>query len=233
MTVHIAAGKMTGSWGYESIFECEKFSRSLSSMHSIVTWTWNLSIKDPIVLFRNECVSIPFILMITSFGLTPLFSAGPWLLRVFGYKNIGGCTLDLETADIWGSICTVGLLFVFLVRKSNKCLNGGFVVVSDLLYVYSKILQAPTEQTKYTCNCMPVTIFQSDVFPQFRTHKRELEHEGVRMGRRLDRMIGKVPARQATRFCSDRQKSVSIIPDYQFRVDEELAGCSTLDSRII
>ena len=144
---------------------------------------------------------------------------------------MGGCTLDLETADIWGSIYTVGLLFVFLVRKSNKCLNGGFVVVSDLLYVYSKILQAPTEQTKYTCNCMPVTIFQSDVFPQFRTHKRELEHEGVRMGRRLDRMIGKVPARQATRFCSDRQKSVSIIPDYLF--DEDTAGCSTLDSRII
>ena len=48
------------------------------------------------------------------------------------------------------SVCIYcGSIIRFLVRKLNKCLNCGFVVVSDLLYVYSKILQIPAEQTVY------------------------------------------------------------------------------------
>ena len=47
-------------------------------------------------------------------------------------------------------ICTdCDSIIRFLVRKLNKCLNCGFVVVSDLLYVYSKILEIPAEQTVY------------------------------------------------------------------------------------
>ena len=111
---------------------------------------------------------------------------------------------------------------IFLVRKLNKCLNCGFVVVSDLLYVYSKILQIPTEQT------ISVTP-RSDVSPNpddpnqpgvlNNKIKRvwlksgntsykllKLEHEEPEITRRMDRMIEQVPARQAARFCSDRQK---------------------------
>ena len=94
---------------------------------------------------------------------------------------------------------------IFLVRKLNKCLNCGFVVVSDLLYVYSKILQTPTEQT------ISVTP-RSDVSPnpddpggpgalnnkikrvRFNSGNTsykllKLEHEEPRITRRMDRMI--------------------------------------------
>ena len=86
--------KIDHSCGYESIFEWQNFSRYSSSIHSIVTCTWNLSISDPMVLFRNEWVSIPFILMITSFGFTPLFSAGPWLVLSYAIVDMKMVTLN-------------------------------------------------------------------------------------------------------------------------------------------
>ena len=55
------------------------------------------------------------------------------------------------------------LLFDFLVRKLNKCLNCGFVVVSDLLYVYSKILQIPTEQTVYLTIYAEISLNSTDL----------------------------------------------------------------------
>jgi len=61
------------------------------------------------------------------------------------------------------SVYTVVLLFVFLVRKLNKCLNCGFVVVSDLLYVYSKILQIPTEQTVYLTIYAEISLNSTDL----------------------------------------------------------------------
>ena len=109
---------------------------------------------------------------------------------------IGDITVEwIKTTDI----CTdCDSIIRFLVRKLNKCLNCGFVVVSDLLYVYSKILEIPAEQTVYfTINA---EIFSNSddlvmIHDQTWTWKD-------RNGRRLSQIIEQVPARQATRFCS-------------------------------
>ena len=112
------------------------------------------------------------------------------------WHYIGDITVEwIKTADI----CTYCYSIIrFLVRKWNKCLNCGFVVVSDLLYVYSKILEIPAEQTIYfTIN---VEIF-SNSDDLVTIHDRIWTWKD-RSGRRLSQMIEQVPARQATRFCS-------------------------------